>query len=32
VYYQVLVIAPDGQVLRSATDYGVTIKADLTTN
>jgi hypothetical protein len=32
VYYQILVAAPNGQVLRSAADYGVTIKADLILN
>jgi hypothetical protein len=32
VYYQVLVAAPNGQVLRAATDYAVTIKADLIIN
>lgn len=32
VYYQVLVAAPDGKVLRAATDYAVTIKADLILN
>jgi hypothetical protein len=32
VYYQILVAAPDGKVLRSATDYAVTIKAALILN
>jgi hypothetical protein len=32
VYYQLLVSAPNGQVLRAATDYSVTIKADLIIN
>jgi hypothetical protein len=32
VYYQILVAAPDGKVLRSATDYAVTIKAELMLN
>jgi hypothetical protein len=32
VYYQVLVTAPDGRVLRAATNYGVTIKAELILN
>lgn len=32
VYYQILVAAPNGQVLRAATDYGVTIKAALILN
>jgi hypothetical protein len=32
VYYQVLVTAPDGKVLRAEKDYGVTIKAELILN
>jgi hypothetical protein len=32
VYYQILVAAPNGKVLRSATDYAVTMKADLIVN
>jgi hypothetical protein len=32
VYYQVLVSTADGMLLRSARDYLVTIKAELTTN
>jgi hypothetical protein len=32
VYYQVLVTAPDGKVLRAEKDYAMTIKAVLTLN
>jgi hypothetical protein len=32
VYYQVLVTAPTGRVLRAEKDYAVTIKADLMLN
>ncbi len=32
VYYQVSITAPDGQVLRAATDYAVNIQAELNLN